>query len=156
MLTSSGRAAAGLLSDSNPSLHTGPGVGVMVAAPVVGVSVGVGVNVNTPHENLPPDIRNTATSVLMETGKPFPRIVLLRAYLEWLEIYYETFMTKGFDPVMKRWKHLSDIIGRRIRVDLIDRVRIGEVMDADKDGFLILRDDEGTLERIISGDVTIF
>jgi BirA family biotin operon repressor/biotin-[acetyl-CoA-carboxylase] ligase len=120
------------------------------------VVIGVGVNVNTPHENLPPAIRNTATSVLMETGKPFPRIVLLRAYLEWLEIYYETFTTKGFDPVMKRWKHLSDIIGRRIRVDLIDRVRIGEVMDADKDGFLILRDDEGTLERIISGDVTIF
>lgn len=119
------------------------------------VVIGVGVNVNTPHENLPPDIRNTATSVLMETGKPFPRIVLLRAYLEWLEIYYETFTTKGFDPVMKRWKHLSDIIGRRIRVDLIDRVRIGEVMDADKDGFLILRDDEGTIERIISGDVTI-
>ena len=119
------------------------------------VVIGVGVNVNTPREGLPPDLAQTATSILMETGKPFPRIALLRAYLEWLEIYYETFKTKGFDPVMSRWKNLADIIGRRISVDLMDRVRMGEVLDIDKDGFLILRDREGTIERIISGDVTL-
>jgi BirA family biotin operon repressor/biotin-[acetyl-CoA-carboxylase] ligase len=119
------------------------------------VVIGVGVNVNTPRQSLHPDIRQTATSILMETGKPFPRIALLRAYLEWLEIYYETFKTKGFDPVMNRWKNFADIIGRRISVDLMDRVRMGEVLDIDKDGFLILRDSEGTIERIISGDVTL-
>ena len=119
------------------------------------VVIGVGVNVNTPRQGLHPDIRQTATSILMETGKPFPRIALLRAYLEWLEIYYETFKTKGFDPVMNRWKNFADIIGRRISVDLMDRVRMGEVLDIDKDGFLILRDSEGTIERIISGDVTL-
>jgi BirA family biotin operon repressor/biotin-[acetyl-CoA-carboxylase] ligase len=91
----------------------------------------------------------------METGKQFPRIALLRAYLEWLEIYYEIFRTKGFEPVMKRWKGLAGIIGRHISVDLIDRVRTGEVLDVDKDGFLILRGQDGTIERIISGDVNL-
>jgi BirA family biotin operon repressor/biotin-[acetyl-CoA-carboxylase] ligase len=119
------------------------------------VVIGVGVNVNTPRQGLHPDIRQTATSILMETGKPFPRIALLRAYLEWLEIYYETFKTKGFDPILNRWKNLADIIGRRISVDLMDRVRVGEVLDIDKDGFLILHDREGSIERIISGDVTL-
>jgi BirA family biotin operon repressor/biotin-[acetyl-CoA-carboxylase] ligase len=119
------------------------------------VVIGVGINVNTPRKSLPSDIKDTATSVLMETGKPFPRIALLRAYLEWLEIYYTTFMTKGFEPVMKRWKHLAGMIGRNISVDLIDRIRTGEVLDVDKDGFLILREQDGTLERIISGDVTL-
>lgn len=119
------------------------------------VVIGVGINVNTPREHLPPDLQDIATSVCMETGQSFPRITLLRAYLEWLEIYYTTFMTRGFEPVMRRWKSLSGIIGRRIRVDLIERVRTGEVMDVDKDGFLILREQDGTLERIISGDVTI-
>jgi BirA family biotin operon repressor/biotin-[acetyl-CoA-carboxylase] ligase len=56
---------------------------------------------------------------------------------------------------MKRWKSLAGIIGRHISVDLIDRVRTGEVMDVDKDGFLILRGQDGTIERIISGDVTL-
>jgi BirA family biotin operon repressor/biotin-[acetyl-CoA-carboxylase] ligase len=119
------------------------------------VVIGVGINVNTPRESLHPDIRQTATSILMETGKPFPRIALLRAYLEWLEIYYEAFKTKGFDPILNRWKHLADIIGRRIRVDLMDSMRVGKVLDIDKDGFLILQDRKGTIERIISGDVTL-
>ncbi|MEN6318801.1 MAG: biotin--[acetyl-CoA-carboxylase] ligase [Syntrophaceae bacterium] len=119
------------------------------------VVIGVGLNVNTPWESFPPDIRGRATSILTETGRPFPRIVLLRAYLEWLEIYYETLNSKGFQPVMNRWKNLADIIGRRISVEMIDRVSTGEVLDVDKDGFLLLRDTEGAIERIISGDVTL-
>jgi BirA family biotin operon repressor/biotin-[acetyl-CoA-carboxylase] ligase len=119
------------------------------------VVIGVGINVTTPRKTLPPDIEDTATSVFIETGKPFPRIALLRAYLEWLEIYYEIFRTKGFEPVMKRWKSLAGIVGRHISVDLIDRVSTGEVLDVDKDGFLILRGQDGTIERIISGDVTL-
>ncbi len=118
------------------------------------VVIGVGVNVNMPRKGLPPDIAHTATSVLMETSKVFPRIALLRAYLEWLEIYYETFKRKGFDPILNRWKHLADIIGRRISVDLMGSMRVGKVLDVDKDGFLILQDRKGTIERIISGDVT--
>jgi BirA family transcriptional regulator, biotin operon repressor / biotin---[acetyl-CoA-carboxylase] ligase len=119
------------------------------------VVIGVGVNVNMPRKGLPPDIAHSATSVLMETGKAFPRIVLLRAFLEWLEIYYETLKTKGFDPILKRWKHLADIIGRRISIDLMGSVHVGKVLDVDKDGFLILRDRKGPIERIISGDITL-
>ena len=115
----------------------------------------VGVNVNTPCKGLPPDIAHTATSVFMETGRVFPRIVLLRAFLEWLEIYYETFKTKGFDPILNRWKRLADMIGQQISVDLMDSVRVGKVLDLDKDGFLILQDRRGMIERIISGDVNL-
>ena len=119
------------------------------------IVIGVGINVNTHRKSLPPDIHDIATSIFMETGKPFPRIALLRAYLEWLEIYYDTFKTRGFEPVMNRWKNLADIIGHRVSVDMIDRMRVGEVLDVDKDGFLILKEDGGNMERIISGDVTL-
>ena len=56
---------------------------------------------------------------------------------------------------MNRWKSLADIIGHRVSVDMIDRVRVGEVLDVDKDGVLILKEQGGVLERIISGDVTL-
>ncbi|HUH65858.1 MAG TPA: biotin--[acetyl-CoA-carboxylase] ligase [Syntrophales bacterium] len=118
------------------------------------VIIGVGLNVNIPRKALPPDIRETATSILMETGREFPRIALLRAFLEWLEIYYETFRTRGFGPVLNRWKHLSDIVGRRISVDLIGGSRAGTVLDVDSDGFLILQNNSGKTERIVSGDIT--
>ncbi len=32
---------------------------------------------------------------------------------------------------MNRWKNLADIIGRRISVEMIDRVEHGEVLDVE-------------------------
>jgi BirA family biotin operon repressor/biotin-[acetyl-CoA-carboxylase] ligase len=143
-ILSTGRKVAGILTEISTDMDR-----------IDYVVIGVGVNVNTSRKGLHPDIRQTATSVFMETGKVFPRIALLRAYLEWLEIYYEAFKAKGFDPILNRWKHFADIIGQRISVDLMDSMRVGTVLDVDKDGFLILQDRKGTIERIISGDVTL-
>ena len=64
-----GREAAGILTEIGAEMDR-----------IDYVVIGVGVNVNTPSKGLPPDIAHTATSVFMETGKEFPRIVLLRAF----------------------------------------------------------------------------
>ncbi|MCX5856016.1 MAG: biotin--[acetyl-CoA-carboxylase] ligase [Deltaproteobacteria bacterium] len=119
------------------------------------VVIGIGVNVNMPCESFPSDIRNLATSILLETGEVSQRITLLRTYLEWLEMYYEMFSVGGFHPIMNRWKQLSDMPGKQIRVDLIDHTHEGVVQDIDEDGFLILKDHEGNLRKIISGDITL-
>lgn len=47
--------------------------------------IGLGLNVNIPRGSFPPGLRTPATSVLIEKGEPFPRIFLLRAWLEELE-----------------------------------------------------------------------
>jgi BirA family transcriptional regulator, biotin operon repressor / biotin---[acetyl-CoA-carboxylase] ligase len=119
------------------------------------VIIGLGINVNTPCDVFPPDIRDTATSIFIETGNACSRVKLLRSFLESLESYYETFKREGFDPVMRRWKELTNIIGKQITVDLIDHTYTGVVLDIDDDGFLILRDSGGTLRKIVSGDVTL-
>jgi BirA family biotin operon repressor/biotin-[acetyl-CoA-carboxylase] ligase len=81
--------------------------------------------------------------------------VLLRRFLEYYESYYDIFKIKGFDPVMNRWKLLTNMMGRRIMVQMVGRQHVGEVFDIDQDGFLILRDDRGESIRIFSGDVTL-
>jgi len=139
-----GRKVAGILTEISTEMDR-----------VDYVIVGLGMNVNISHENFPPDLRDKATSILMETGKTFPRVTLLRAYLEEHEKYYELFTLNGFGPVLNRWKQLADIIGRRITVDLMEHRYTGEVLDIDREGFLILRDHEGRMQRIISGDVTL-
>lgn len=140
-----GRKAAGILTEMNAEMDR-----------IHYVVIGLGLNVNTPAESFPPDIRDKATSILIETGRVFPRALVLRRYLELLEEQYEGFKTHGFDPVMKRWKELTDIIGKRISVDVLDTTFTGYVQDLSDDGFLILRDEErGTLRRIISGDVSL-
>ena len=116
--------------------------------------VGLGLNVNIPADCFPREIRHQATSILAETGAPFPRVALLRRFLEYYESYYDIFKIKGFDPVMNRWKSLTNMMGRRIMVQMVGRQHVGEVFDFDQDGFLILRDDRGESIRIFSGDVT--
>ena len=117
------------------------------------IVVGLGMNVNTP--SFPGDIREKATSVFIETGKHFPRVLLIGEYLKWHEKYYEILNKVGFEPIIQRWKELTNIIGHQIIVEMIDKKYVGEVQGIDKDGVLILRDNQGTSHRIISGDVTL-
>ena len=119
------------------------------------VVIGVGINVNTPYESLPRDIRHTATSLSIETGRSFSRTELLRKCLESFEKNYEIFKKRGFDPVKKRWEHLTKMIGEEIRVDMVGVTHTGVCQGISKDGFLIMKDHEGGLRKIISGDVSI-
>lgn len=119
------------------------------------IVIGLGLNVNTSFKNTSKEVRERATSILAETGKRFPRIKLIRAYLQFYEKYYEMFNKSGFEPIMSRWKELANIIGQRIIVDTISKKYIGEVLNVDDDGILILKDDRGITHRIFSGDVTL-
>ena len=115
------------------------------------VIVGLGININTPR--FPDDIKDIATSLFLETGKNIQRITFLTEYLKWNEYYYNHFQTTGFGPIMKRWKEFADIIGRKIRVEMIDKEISGEVKRIDQDGTLVLEDEEGKILRVFSGDV---
>jgi BirA family biotin operon repressor/biotin-[acetyl-CoA-carboxylase] ligase len=119
------------------------------------IIVGLGLNVNTPSESFPEEVREIATSILIETGSKFSRVLLIREYLKWYERYYEMFKNGRFEPIMRRWKELADIAGQRIVVDVLGEKYIGEVLDVDNDGVLILRDYAGNTHRIFSGDVTL-
>jgi BirA family transcriptional regulator, biotin operon repressor / biotin---[acetyl-CoA-carboxylase] ligase len=119
------------------------------------VVVGLGINVNIPFGSLSEEIRHTATSILIESGEPCSRAGLIRAFLKNFETYYRIIQETGFEPIRKRWKELTDIIGRRIHVGMIGKSRTGEAVDIDTDGVLILKDEQGELHRIVSGDVTL-
>ena len=117
--------------------------------------IGLGLNVNTAAGAFPEEIRDRATSVLAETGRVFSRVLLLRKFLEAFEYYYDIFREAGFEPIMDRWRALTDMMGKRVEVQTIGGHFAGEVMGFDPDGFLILRDGAGGETRLLSGDVTI-
>ena len=119
------------------------------------IIVGLGLNVNTQFGKFPSEIKGNATSILIENGKQFPRVKLIQHYLKLYEQYYDMFKKNDFEPIMNRWRELADIIGKQIRVDVIGKTHIGKVIDVDNDGVLILKDDQGKLQRIFSGDVTL-
>ncbi len=116
--------------------------------------VGLGLNVNVLSESMPSEIRAIATSVRIEKGHPVSRVALLCTLLKNFEACYAQLMAEGFGPIMHQWRQMTDIIGRRINVDVMDTRYTGTVAAVDDDGVLILEDDQGGIHRIFSGDVT--
>jgi BirA family biotin operon repressor/biotin-[acetyl-CoA-carboxylase] ligase len=119
------------------------------------VVVGVGVNVNTRPDQFPPEVRDNASSLFIEKGETVSRPLLVREFLRRFEECYALVTGSGFKTIMKRWKSLSDIIGRTVTVDIIGTRINGRVTDVDEDGILILQGKDGNIHRVISGDVLL-
>jgi BirA family biotin operon repressor/biotin-[acetyl-CoA-carboxylase] ligase len=117
--------------------------------------IGLGINVNSAAERFPKEIREKTTSVLMETGKPFSRIILLCRFLEVLEHWYNVFRESGFEPIITRWKALTNMMGKQVSIQTINGSYKGVIADMDHNGFLIIQDDQGSEQRLFSGDITL-
>jgi BirA family transcriptional regulator, biotin operon repressor / biotin---[acetyl-CoA-carboxylase] ligase len=90
----------------------------------------------------------------IQKGRPLSRAELLCDLLGSFDTCYEQLKSEGFGPIMKEWRRMSDIIGRRVFVDVMGTRHLGTVAAVDDDGVLILEDAEGRTRRIFSGDVT--
>jgi len=117
------------------------------------VLIGIGVNVNTGE--FPESVQETATSLLIETGQHFSRAPLVRDFLSRFEAFYDESKGRGFDGIIRRWNGLTDTVGRKVRIDAVGREYTGEALRVDTDGALIIRDERGSLHRIVSGDVSL-
>ena len=119
------------------------------------VIVGIGINVNTPPwggEGFPDELKDKATSIMMETGKRVDRNLLIAELLNSFEYWYEKFIEEG-ETVMKRWRELSDTFGRRISVSAENKVFEGVAEMIDSEGSLMLRQNNGSLKRISAGEI---
>lgn len=113
--------------------------------------LGVGLNVNTDLSRLP----RIATSLKAENGAPVNRLELLKCILTELEKDYSVFITDGFTPLRGRYKRVSSVLGRHIRIKERDLLIEGKAVDVDEKGALIVKTVSGTLRRVFSGDVTL-
>ncbi len=110
--------------------------------------LGIGIDVNCRADELPAD---TATSLQIETGKPHDRAALAVEVLSALDHFYQA----DFEIVVAEWARLSTTLGRQLVVMMGTRRIEGHAQALDDDGALLLRRDNGLIERILGGDVTV-
>ena len=115
--------------------------------------LGFGIDVNVPLEDIDPQIRSRVTSISDELGYVVDPAKLLAACLKEFEIRYDQIEDGEYDSVMREWKAMSATLGRRVQVNKLASSFEGEAIDVDKDGTLFVRKDNGTIERVIAGDV---
>jgi BirA family transcriptional regulator, biotin operon repressor / biotin---[acetyl-CoA-carboxylase] ligase len=118
------------------------------------VLLGIGLNLNLAHDQMPSELRDKATSVLIATGRRCDRIALAGALFKWLDTRYMETETQGFGVIRPLWEHFSALTGRSVTVVDTGARIAGRVKGIDADGALLLETAAGT-QRILTGDVSI-
>ena len=120
------------------------------------VVVGIGINVSTPRAAFAPELRDLATSLQDHVSYPVIRGELLTVLLS--EIEQTVFkMEKGeFPAILERWQQLDTTRGKLLSwVAVSGRVVRGISLGPDKEGRLHIRDSEGKVHEILSGEVQL-
>ncbi len=117
------------------------------------VVLGVGVNLNSQPEHFPEELRATATSLAQIRGQKVPRALfaasLWNRLEEWLDLHLDT----GFDadPPALEGTVLHARAGGAGPPDRREFRGLAE--DIDASGALLVRTEDGSVERVLAGDV---
>ena len=119
------------------------------------VVIGTGINTNATPEDYPEEVRPLAVSVADAATVPFTRVELLCDILKNMEDLYETALREGFTPIFAEWRAYSCTLGQKVKVIAPDKTYFGTAVDIDSEGLLIVRREDGTMEKVVAGDVSI-
>ena len=113
--------------------------------------MGIGVNVAQPY--FPNELGETATSLLLETGRTVSPEDLLKPLLQRLEYWYVA-ATSNHDLVIARWEEISSY-ARAVRIESADGSIEGLTRGLTKKGALIVELSNGETREIVSGEVRL-
>jgi BirA family transcriptional regulator, biotin operon repressor / biotin---[acetyl-CoA-carboxylase] ligase len=119
------------------------------------VVVGIGINANIPPHALPEGAAHPAASLEGLLGHPVDRGVLTKTLLRELERSYEELRTGGPTATLRRWREMADTLGRVVRVDMPETSLEGVACDIDDSGALVVRLHNGTLQRVVAGEIAV-
>ena len=120
------------------------------------VILGIGVNLNMTADQFPDDLRHPATSLFIEGGAKVGRARFTALLLNELDRLYAGFLDHGFAQVRREWQERCNAGGREVVVSNHGCADIrGKFAGIDSDGAMLVQCPDGTIERILSGDVRV-
>ena len=117
--------------------------------------VGIGINVCVPHDMVPEELRPAAISIADAAEGKVDRVALLAKVLDYLEYYYDIACREGFGPILDQWRDYSITLGKQVKVIAPDKTYVGTALDIDETGALQVKKEDGTVETVLAGDVSI-
>jgi BirA family biotin operon repressor/biotin-[acetyl-CoA-carboxylase] ligase len=105
----------------------------------------LGLNVN----NDPTPAQPQAVSLRQLLGRSVPRREVLIDLLERIE---PALQPEALDHVLDQWRALSVTLGQRVCVTAGTDTLVGQALDVDEYGALLIRLEDGATRRVIYGD----
>lgn len=116
------------------------------------VIAGIGINVN--HRQFPEELKDIATSLYLETGQTWEKAALAGRLLQWIETYYQAYLSGGFAAIQGEYSALCETIGQEVMV-LGKTPFSARGLQVCADGALLVEKEDGTKETVVSGEVSI-
>lgn len=117
--------------------------------------IGFGINVSQRQEDFPSELVEKATSLFIITKKEWDHLALLRSFCAQFEKQYHVYKTEGFAPIKSLWEQYCVSLGKTITAKTVTGDFTGEALGIDHEGALLLKLNDGHIERIYSADIEI-
>ncbi len=117
------------------------------------VSAGIGINIRQSREDFPEELRGKAMSLRMASGQEVSRATVLVKVLEETERAIDLCYA-DYPALLDRYRALSATIGSQVIASGGADVR-GVATDINDNGELLVRDAEGVLHLLRTGDVSV-
>lgn len=118
------------------------------------IVVGIGIDSNLKLEDFPEDIRLGTTTLTEELPSKVNENELIAIFLNEFEKAYNLYKQGEIETILKEWRDLSDTIGKYVNITQTGgRITQGYVVGINNEGNLIIEKQDGSLEKIISGEL---
>lgn len=118
------------------------------------VVTGIGINANI--REFPEELRDKATSLYIETGEPVNRSHVIALVMQAMNRYYELFMKTGdLSLLLNEYEGRLANKGREVLVMAARGEYRGLCLGIDKTGELLVQQEDGTVTRVVSGEVSV-
>ena len=139
-----GKKVCGILTEASMDCESGL---------VSYVIVGIGINTSLPRGDFPEELRGIAGAVFDEKKIPELRCRMAAAVLDRLMGYYGHLSDKSY---YEGYRKRSLVLGRPIYILAPGKAPVpAKVLDLDRDFALLVQRDDGGIERVHSGEVSI-
>jgi BirA family biotin operon repressor/biotin-[acetyl-CoA-carboxylase] ligase len=119
------------------------------------IVLGIGVNLNMRREQFPNDLRHPASSLFLESGNTVNRVEFTRALLTAYDLLYDVYLNEGIAPIREQWIARSAFLGKKVKISFQGNESSGIAAGVDDDGALLLERNDGGIEKVLAGDVSI-
>lgn len=140
-----GKKVCGILTEAVSNFNT-----------IENIIVGVGIDANLSIDTFPAELQEITTTLEIELGKKVNENILIKLFLEEFERVYELLKDDCVEDILKEWRKRSYSVGKLVEVRKPHQKSYDAyVIGITKDGELVVEKNDGTIEKVISGECII-
>lgn len=114
--------------------------------------VGIGLNVNQTKFNK--NIFNK-TSLKMATNKNYNINSIIKTIANNFNSLYGYYKNGNYEKIISMWKKYSHTLGKTVKAKTLTGTYMGKAVDVDEECNLILRLNDGSMKKIVEGDIFV-